>query len=439
MTSLSSSATSYYPRFSTLRIGPSWKPPAPRAGTGNVIVNHFTSEFLLKFRLVKAPIPRPRRRRTLSLSVSAASAFDLVPPPIDNDLHAIMMDMGAKFSEDGSVETFGNDELSLKAMEDGIVAVDLSHFGRIRVSGDDRLQFMHNQSTADFHFLAEGQGCDTVFVTPTARTTDLAIAWVMKNAITLLVSPTTCGRIVTMLNKYIFFADKVEVQDITSKTCFFSIMGPRSDQVMEHLNIGAIVGKPYGTHLHYSVDGNPITVGVGSVVSERGYSFLLSPPTAGLIWKSLMKFGAVPMGMLGWERLRVLQGRPAPGKELTDEFNVLEAGLWKTLSLTKGCYIGQETIARLITYDGVKQHLWGIHLDSPATLGSIIRVDGTKVGKLTSFALGSNGLKHVGLGYVKRNFGFAGQVVNIEDTKGVLVDVPFICRSFQKEEEMAKK
>uniref|UniRef100_A0A0D6R446 GCVT N-terminal domain-containing protein n=1 Tax=Araucaria cunninghamii TaxID=56994 RepID=A0A0D6R446_ARACU len=347
MTSLSSSATSYYPRFSTLRIGPSWKPPAPRAGTGNVIVNHFTSEFLLKFRLVKAPIPRPRRRRTLSLSVSAASAFDLVPPPIDNDLH--------------------------------------------------------------------------------------------KNAITLLVSPTTCGRIVTMLNKYIFFADKVEVQDITSKTCFFSIMGPRSDQVMEHLNIGAIVGKPYGTHLHYSVDGNPITVGVGSVVSERGYSFLLSPPTAGLIWKSLMKFGAVPMGMLGWERLRVLQGRPAPGKELTDEFNVLEAGLWKTLSLTKGCYIGQETIARLITYDGVKQHLWGIHLDSPATLGSIIRVDGTKVGKLTSFALGSNGLKHVGLGYVKRNFGFAGQVVNIEDTKGVLVDVPFICRSFQKEEEMAKK
>ncbi|KAH9295615.1 hypothetical protein KI387_039203, partial [Taxus chinensis] len=300
-------------------------------------------------------------------------------------------------------------------------------------SGDDRIQFMHNQSTADFKTLTEGQGCDTVFVTPTARTIDLANVWVMKNAITLLVSPTTNKNIVTTLNKYIFFADKVEVQDITSKTSFFSIMGPRSDQVMEHLNIGDIIGKPYGTHLHYNVNGTPVTVGVGSVLSESGYSILLSPPTAGLIWESLLKFGAIPMGMVGWEQLRVLLGRPAAGKELTDEFNVLEAGLWKTISLTKGCYIGQETIARLVTYDGVKQHLWGIHLDGPATLGSIITVDGIKVGKLTSYALGSNGLKHIGLGYVKRKIGFPGQEIRIENAKGVLVDTPFISRSLSKQ------
>lgn len=371
-------------------------------------------------------------------TISVACADDLDPPPIDNDLHAIMVDMGAKFSYGGIVETFGNDEVALKAVEDGIVVVDLSHFGRIRVSGDDRVQFMHNQSTADFHSLKEGQGCDTVFVTPTARTIDLANVWVMKNAITLLVSPTTHENIVAMLNKYIFFADKVEVQDITSKTCFFSIMGPRSDQVMEYLNIGDIVGKPYGTHLHYNMEGTPVTVGVGSVMSERGYSLLLSPLAAGLIWESLVKFGAIPMGMLGWERLRVLLGRPAASKELTDEFNVLEAGLWKTISLTKGCYIGQETIARLITYDGVKQNLWGIHLDGPATLGTIITVDGTKVGKLTSYSLGSGGLKHVGLGYVKRKFGFLGQEVEIGDARGVLVDIPFISRSLPNQKELAK-
>lgn len=59
------------------------------------------------------------------------------------------------------------------------LVVDLSHYGRIRVSGEDRVQFLHNQSTANFEILHEGQGCDTVFVTPTARTIDIAHAWVM--------------------------------------------------------------------------------------------------------------------------------------------------------------------------------------------------------------------------------------------------------------------
>ncbi|XP_022748858.1 putative transferase At1g60990, chloroplastic [Durio zibethinus] len=59
-------------------------------------------------------------------------------------------------------------------------------------------------------------------------------------------------------------------------------------------------------------------------------------------------------------------GRPAPGKGLTNELNVLVAGPWNTVSLNKGCYKGQGTISRLITYDGVKQRLWGIHLSAPA-------------------------------------------------------------------------
>lgn len=396
--------------------------------SGMVQRNHFR---VTKHGFVKKP--------RLRVSAASTSSLGLVPPPIDNDLQVIMKDMGAQLSSGGIVETFGNDEASLKAAEDGVAVVDLSHFGRIRVIGDDRIHFMHNQSTADFQSLAEGQGCDTVFLTPTARTIDLANAWVMKNAITLLVSPTTHESIATMLNKYIFFADKVEVQDITSKTCFFSIMGPGSDQVMKLLNLEEVVGKPYGTHLHYAVEGNPVTVGVGSVLSETGFSLFLSPTIAGMIWKSIIKFGAIPMGACAWEQLRVLQGRPAAGKELTNEFNVLEAGLWKTISLTKGCYIGQETIAKLITYDGVKQHLWGIQLDSLAAVGSNITVNGTKVGKLTSCAPGSNGIKHAGLGYVKRQVGFPGQEVEIGDSKGVLVDVPFVSRSLPVTMQMAGK
>ncbi|MCO5574084.1 hypothetical protein L7F22_027861 [Adiantum nelumboides] len=73
-------------------------------------------------------------------------------------------------------------------------------------------------------------GCDTVFVTPTARTIDLAAAWTMKRAVILFLSPNMRQSISKLLNKYIFFADKVDIEDITEKTHFFTIMGPKCDQ-----------------------------------------------------------------------------------------------------------------------------------------------------------------------------------------------------------------
>ncbi|KAJ4966522.1 hypothetical protein NE237_018371 [Protea cynaroides] len=338
----------------------------------------------------------------------AASPFDIAPPPIENDFLEMMADLGANISEDGTIETFGNDDIALKAVDDGVLVVDLTHFGRIRVTGEDRIQFLHNQSTANFESLHEGQGCDTVFVTPTARTIDIAHAWIMKNAVTLVVAPLTGKSITEMLTKYIFFADKVEIQDITKQTCFFVITGPKSNQVMEELGLGDLVGKPYGTHLHYSVHGMPLSVGVGSVIFEEGFSLLLSPAAAGSVWKAFLNLGAIPMGANAWERLRILQGRPFPGKELTNEFNVLEAGLWNSISLDKGCYKGQETISRLITYDGVKQKLWGIHLSTPAEPGSLITVNGKKIGKLTSCAAGRKDSEYVGLGYIKKNTASVG-------------------------------
>ncbi|XP_015893725.2 putative transferase At1g60990, chloroplastic isoform X2 [Ziziphus jujuba] len=360
----------------------------------------------------------------------AALPFDLSPPPIDHDLLDTVATEGAEVSEDGIVETFGNDDEALEAVHTGVVVVDLSHFGRIRVSGDDRIQFLHNQTTANFECLHDGQGCDTVFVTPTARTIDIAHAWIMKNAVNLVVSPVTCQSITEMLKKYIFFTDKVEIQDITKQTCFFVLVGPKSNQLIEDLNLSGLVGQPYGTHQHFSVNGMPITVGVGNVISEEGFSLLMSPAAAGSVWKTLLSQGAISMGSNAWEKLRVLQGRPAPQKELTNEYNVLEAGLWNSISLSKGCYKGQETISRLITYDGVKQRLWGISLSAAAEPGSPIMVGGKKVGKLTSCVPGKMGSQgHVGLGYIKRQAASKGDTVIIGDSvTGTVIEVPYIAR-----------
>ncbi|PWA75079.1 glycine cleavage T-protein family [Artemisia annua] len=395
---------------------------------------HRSVNYTRSFHLPSFPHNKPfcilRRNQPSSTTVvAAATPFDLSPPPIDHDLYDDMAIAGAKVSEDWVIETFNNDEEALDAADNGTVVVDLSHYGRIRVSGDDRIQFLHNQSTANFEALSEGRGCDTVFVTPTARTIDIAQAWIMKTAVTLVVSPSTSESISKMLNKYIFFADKVEIQDISDKTCLFAIVGPKSNQVMMDLNLGDLIGQPYGSHKHYSVDGNPVTVAVGSVISEEGFSLLMPPAAAGLIWKTLLSHGATPMGSNAWETYRIIQGRPAPGSELTDEFNVLEAGLWNAISVNKGCYKGQETIARLITYDGIKQKLWGIQLSSAVEPGSPITVEGKKVGKLTSYTGGNKGNEHFGLGYIKKKAASKGDTVVVGDNvSGTVVDVPYLAR-----------
>ncbi|WZY72659.1 hypothetical protein YC2023_004899 [Brassica napus] len=376
------------------------------------------------------------REPKLRLRCVSPSEFDFSPPPIDHDLLDTISAGGGIVSEDGVVESFDNDDEALDAFDNGIVVVDLSHFGRIRVSGDDRLHFLHNQTTANFECLIEGQGCDTVFVTPTARTIDIAHAWIMKNAIMLMVSPTTCQSIIEMLNKYIFFADKVEIKDITKQTCLFALAGPKCNQIMSKLNLGDLIGQPYGKHQHYTFDGMPITVGVGSLISDEGFTMLMSPAGAVSVWKTLLSEGAVPMGSEAWEKLRVLQGRPAPERELSKEFNVLEAGLWNSISLNKGCYKGQESIARLITYDGIKQRLCGLELSAQAEPGSTITFDGKKVsnhrvhvGKLTSYTRGRNGSSHFGLGYIKKQAASVGTTVTIgEDISGIVAEVPYLSR-----------
>ena len=101
-----------------------------------------------------------------------------------------------------------------------------------------------------------------------------------------------------------------------------------------------------------------------------------------------------------------------------------QVGLWDTISFTKGCYIGQETIARLNTYKGVKQYLWGIELTAQVTVGTLLTVDGEKVGILTSCS--ENDGKIQGLGYVRSKAGGVGLKVMLDRVVGEVISLPFV-------------
>jgi len=316
------------------------------------------------------------------------------------------------------------DQAAIQAASAGVAICDRSHWGRIRVSDNDRLRFLHNQSTNDFQSLKPGQGCDTVMVTSTARTIDLVTAYVLDDAVLLLVSPNRREFLCQWLDRYIFFADQVQLTDVTDETATFSLIGKESDAIVEKLGAGAIIGQPYGNHL--LVDG--VRVGVGSGLASPGYTLILPATDKEKVWSQILALGVVELSDRTWDVLRILQGRPAPESELTDDYNPLEVGLWQTISFNKGCYIGQETIARLNTYKGVKQNLWGIRLSAAAEVGEVITVGDEKVGKLTSYTETADG--YFGLGYIRTKAGGVGLKVKVGETEGEVVDIPFVSHEY---------
>ncbi|MDB9466909.1 YgfZ/GcvT domain-containing protein [Dolichospermum circinale] len=318
---------------------------------------------------------------------------------------------------------------AIQLIKEGVAISDRSHWGRIRVSGDDRIRFLHNQSTNNFQVLKPGQGCDTVMVTSTARTIDLVTSYVLDDAVLLLVSPNRRQLLAKWLDRYIFFADKVKLTDITAETATFSLMGPQSHGIVEKLGAGDLIGQPDGNLI--SVNG--VIVAIGSGLATPGYTLILPVTNKETLWNKILSYGAGEVSDQQWEMLRILQGRPAPGAEITDDYNPLEVGLWQTISLNKGCYIGQETIARLNTYKGVKQYLWGIHLHNAAEPGTIITIGDEKVGKLTSYTTTPDG--HFGLGYIRSKAGGVGLKVQIGETEGEIVAIPFVSHEYPLNKE----
>ena len=339
-------------------------------------------------------------------------------------LRDIQAQMGAVFEENATVPvSFGNEAAAVQAARSGVAVCDRTHWGRTEVSGSDRLNFLHNQSTNDFKRLKPGEGCDTVFVTSTARTIDLATAYVLDDAILVMVSPNRRAHLLKWLDRYIFFGDKVTLTDLTEQTATFSLVGSESSALLKQLGIDDS-SQPYASHRLVSLVGQAVRIAVGSGLALEGYTLTMDAIAASAVWRILTDAGAVPLGDRAWERLRIEQGRPAPDHELTEDYNPLEAGLWQTISFDKGCYIGQETIARLDTYKGVKQQLWGIRLQSTAAPGTSITMGAERIGTLTSLTETEQGL--VGLAYIRTKAGGAGLHVQVGETEGDIVDVPFV-------------
>lgn len=339
-------------------------------------------------------------------------------------LKELQQNAGAVFEQGDTPISFGQSSLKMNSLDAHVFLCDRSNWGLLSLRGEDRARFLHNQTTNNIQSLKTGQGCDTVFVNSTGRNIDLATAYIQEQEILLLVSPQQNQNLFNWMDRYIFPFDKVQLKDLTNQYAIFTLMGKSSSNLIKDWVDNQFLTAPEYSHQYVTIDDTEILITVGCGLKFVGYNLIIPQEKAAWLWEKLHNKNPQLIGSQEFESLRIHQGRPKPEAELTEEYNPLESGLWHAISFDKGCYIGQETIARLNTYQGVKQRLWGINLNqgiNPQT-DNVITIDGEKVGKITSYEATEN----FALGYIRTKIGGKGLTVKVGNAQGEVVALPFI-------------
>ncbi|MFS8836320.1 folate-binding protein [Synechococcus sp. WC101] len=312
-----------------------------------------------------------------------------------------------------------------QAAQRGSLLLDRSEWGRLRLQGSPGLDYLHSQSTQDLKALKPGQGADTVFVTPTAGILDLATVYVEEEACWIWTSPQRRSLLMQSLGRMLPFVRGAQLADVTGQTFAFGLIGPQSQAILEKGVAAEGIPTKLYEHRQVEIQGIPVHLACGSGLAQPGFTLWGASEHKAALVDYLIQAGAELASPELWEALRLEAGRPAADRELTPDYNPLEAGLWHAISLSKGCYIGQEVLAKQVTYRRIRQTLWGICLQGEAQPGADIVRQGEKIGVLTSAGLTSQG--HVGLGYVRTKFAPAeGWEVEVGSTTGLLTRPPFL-------------
>jgi len=272
--------------------------------------------------------------------------------------------------------------------------------GFLKLTGAEALEFLNRLSTNDLRGLRERELRPTILTTEKGRIIDVVLVVNQGVDLLLIASHTNSQNVKSWLEKFIIMED-ITVEDVTPHFERTSIIGPHAASI-----IGQIGPTPVE---HIYVPLGPGVFLYRDPLWTLPVYHLVGPPAAveslWIKWRGVhAEIAGIPgIGEGAVETLRIESGVPAYGKELTEEVNPLEAGLSRFVSFTKGCYIGQEVVARLDTYGKLRRTLCGLVFPDGSPNLSVGRLlsSGVEVGWTTSHTYSYQMDKVIALAYLK--------------------------------------
>jgi|SRR6516165_418174 folate-binding protein YgfZ len=310
---------------------------------------------------------------------------------------------------------FGNPESEYRNGREKGALFDLSHRGKVEASGPDAAGFLQNLCTNDVKTLLVDHSCEAFFTTGQAKIVAHAIVEHIHqtdgaDAFLLDLAPGTAGNTLKHLN-YFLITEQVVLTDRTEDFAQFHLAGPHGSKILAL----AFAREIPELRQHQSLDGN-CRIRRNDALSIPGFDLVCERQQAANIWQAICKAGAFLAGLQTYHALRIEAGTPLYGRDIDESNLPQEVGRTETaISFTKGCYIGQETIARIRTYGHVNQLFVGLKLagETPAPNGCPLFHNEKLVGRVTSSVI-SPRRGVIALGYVRRGHHDAGTMLEFD-------------------------
>lgn len=293
-----------------------------------------------------------------------------------------------------------------RAARDGCALLDQTERELVAVSGPEASAFLHRLLANEVRTLTAGQGNRNLLLSSKGKVLfdfDLAVE---PERLTLSLPSGQAAALLKALDTY-HFTEKLKLAEVSAEHAPLALIGPRAAEL-----IAAVTGVrgPPTEHAftNGAFEGAPVRVTALPIAGSPGWRLDGGPALAPKLWDALRAAGAVPLGRVAYDSLRVEAAWAEFGVDVDDNVYPQEARLERAFALDKGCYIGQEVVAKIDTYGGLNKRLVTLRLDhdDPLPRGSRLHKldegEWRDLGVLTSWAYSFELDGGLALGYVKR-------------------------------------
>ncbi|HET9846122.1 MAG TPA: aminomethyltransferase family protein [Nitrospira sp.] len=338
-------------------------------------------------------------------------------------LHDHLAKLGATFEEVSgwlAPAHYGQWMDEYRAVREGVGLADLSHRGKLRVTGDDRVKWLQSVISNDILPLQPGQGRYSSLLTHKGKMLTYFRCYMQPDAVVLEDAGEIGDQTYAALRKFLLYGTKAKLENCHESWGLLLVSGPKATMVVK---------AAFGTDLADLQPVNFISAAIGGQTAliiraeetgEPDVEILI--PADGVIaaWERLMEAGAAhgirPVGNQAREALRMEAGIAKAGPDLNEEIVPPEANLQeKAFSLSKGCYPGQEVVARMDTYGTVRRHLVGLLVKSSVVppKGAKLFTGDREIGWISSASMSPALQAPIAFGFPLRDFSAVGTVLSV--------------------------
>jgi len=316
--------------------------------------------------------------------------------------------------------------------------IDRTDRGRIVVSGADRGTYLQGLLTNDIQALRAGQGCYSAYLTPQGRMIADMYVYELGDVLLLTTIDEVKDAVLFKLDQFVFTED-VQLGDVTASFAQFAIVGPQAAHVVASvigsLSESALAEMPEHGNARVDWRGTAAIITRTTDAGEAGYDVYVETAQAEALKAAVADAGVLPLDAALAEAIRIEAGVPAFHRDMDEETIPLEAGIEaRAISFTKGCYVGQEVIVRVLHrgHGRVARKLVGLRIDGdrvPAA-GATIQAGsddaGREVGRVTSSTWSPALNQPIALGYVHRDFVEPGTALTVDSAAAKVATLPFV-------------